>query len=310
MMNTARNHTFRSVHGVIPRRFLLIPNMNTRNNSLRRIYGCNVGGAYNLVIGSDHNVVCISGARGFTTTDQGTTRRIRTRVTRRLGGIVGSWHLVFREGVVGSPIFKFVGVPGKLLCSIMQRPLLRHLGHVGRLKLSSIMCPNTRRAQFRRSLKTFCLVDRTVRRLTAGKGFVFSDRTRTIRTTVLVRSVNRKPFSRMLRGAVIRNISRRSVSLVLVRHVGGRVGKRLALTVRVFGSRCPGHFLRRLMDKRLSVSHLSCLHHSDFCAKIARNGVNSTHVVGVLSMGSSRLMMRSGNVCSVRGFLATHHLVC
>lgn len=211
---------------------------------------------------------------------------------------------------MGSPMFKFVGVPGKLLCSVMQRPLLRHLAHVGRMNLSSIMCPKTRRAHFRRSLNTFRLVDRTVVRLTSGKGFVFSDRTRTMRTTVLLRSVNRNPFSRMLRSAVIGSMSRRRVSLVLVRHVGGRVGKRLDLTVRVFGSRCPGHFLRRLIDKRLSVSHLSCLQHSDFCANIARKGVNSTHVVGVLSITSSRLIIRSGNVCSVRGFLATHHLVC
>lgn len=211
---------------------------------------------------------------------------------------------------MGSPIFKFVGVPGKLLCSVMYRPLLRHLAHVGRLNLSSTMCPKTRRAHFRRSLNTFRLVDRAVGRLATGNGFVFSDRTRTMRTTVLLRSVKRNPFSRILRGALTKNISRRRVSLVLVRQVGGSVGNRLGLTVRVFGSRCPGGFLRRLIDNRLSVSHLSCLQHSDFCANMSRNGVKSTHVVGVLSMGSSRLMMRSGNVCSVRGFLVSHRLVC
>lgn len=87
-MNTARKHTFRSVHGVIPGRFLLMPNMKTRNNSLRRMYGCNVGDDYKLVMGSSHNVVCMSGARGFTRTTEGTTRRMRVRVRGRLGEIV------------------------------------------------------------------------------------------------------------------------------------------------------------------------------------------------------------------------------
>lgn len=95
MMNTARKHTFRSVHGVIPGRFLLMPKVNTRKNSLRRIYGCNVGDAYKLVIGSDHTVVCTSGARGFTAMTKRRTRGIRTRVR----GVVYRWGGILVYGL-------------------------------------------------------------------------------------------------------------------------------------------------------------------------------------------------------------------
>ncbi len=94
MIKTARNQVFRSVHGVIPSRFLLIPKMNTRNNSLRRIYRCKVGSIYNLVMGDDHTVVCTSGARHCTRITTRGTRRMRRRVTRRLGGVL--WFDYFR----------------------------------------------------------------------------------------------------------------------------------------------------------------------------------------------------------------------
>lgn len=139
---------------------------------------------------------------------------------------IGGFYIRFSQmndsKIINDPVFGFIKIPKGILLDIVKHPLMQRLTRIKQNGLASVVYPGAQHTRFQHSIGAYHLMSEAVLSLQQKGHFIFDSEAEAVEAAILMHDIGHAPFSHVLEGTLIHDISHEEISLMMMEKSIGR----------------------------------------------------------------------------------------
>ena len=211
--------------------------------------------------------------------------------------------------IINDPVFGFIKIPGGLLLSIVQHPLMQRLTRINQLGLASVVYPGARHSRFQHSIGAFHLMSEAINTLQQKGNFIFDSEAEAVEAAILMHDIGHGPFSHVLENTLIRGISHEEISELMMKRINRDLGNQLNLALKIFKNEYPKRFLHQLISSQLDMDRLDYLTRDSFFTGVNEGSIGSARIIKMLNVHDDNLVVEHNGIFSIENYLTSRRLM-
>lgn len=210
---------------------------------------------------------------------------------------------------INDPVYGFINVPRGLLCRVIAHPLFQRLERIRQLGMAPFVYPGAHHTRKQHVIGAFHLTQAALATLMQKGHFIFDSEAEATEAAILLHDVGHGPFSHVLEGELVKEISHEEISLLMMQAVNRDMQGDLSLALKVFTGEYPKPFLHELISSQLDMDRLDYLCRDSFYTGVREGNIGAARIVKTLDLVDERLVVDYKGIYSVENYLMARRLM-
>lgn len=226
---------------------------------------------------------------------------------------IGGFYIRFSQmndsKIINDPVFGFIKIPKGILLDIVKHPLMQRLTRIKQNGLASVVYPGAQHTRFQHSIGAYHLMSEAVLSLQQKGHFIFDSEAEAVEAAILMHDIGHAPFSHVLEGTLIHDISHEEISLMMMEKINREMNGALNLALKIFKDEYPKRFLHQLISSQLDMDRLDYLRRDSFFTGVTEGNIGSARIIKMLDVVEDQLVVESKGIYSVENYLTSRRLM-
>ncbi len=226
---------------------------------------------------------------------------------------IGGFYIRFSQmndsKIINDPVFGFIKIPKGILLDIVKHPLMQRLTRIKQNGLASVVYPGAQHTRFQHSIGAYHLMSEAILSLQQKGHFIFDSEAEAVEAAILMHDIGHAPFSHVLEGTLIHDISHEEISLMMMEKINREMNGALNLALKIFKDEYPKRFLHQLISSQLDMDRLDYLRRDSFFTGVTEGNIGSARIIKMLDVVEDQLVVESKGIYSVENYLTSRRLM-
>ena len=210
--------------------------------------------------------------------------------------------------ILNDPVYGFVGIPYKIVFSLVEHPFFQRLRRIKQLSLTYYVYPGALHTRFNHALGALHLMIQSIAVL-RSKGVDISEKEAdAVCIAILLHDIGHGPFSHTLEHTLL-EIHHEELSLRFMESLNEEFKGELELAISIFKGEYHRKFLHQLISSQLDMDRLDYLNRDSFFTGVSEGVIGYDRIIKMLNVKDDGLVLEEKAIYSIEKFLIARRIM-